>query len=174
MITELSPERFDEVYAIFEESFPIDEYRPPEEQRALMEHPCYKVYVQKVENDKIASFFSVWKFEKFSYIEHFAVKPEYRNGGRGAKFLQDMIAQLDKPVVLEVEPPLDEMSVRRIGFYERNGFAYNDYPYFQPPISKGRNRIDLMIMSLPSAVSPVEYEEMKRTIHTVAYKYFGD
>ena len=50
-------------------------------------------------------------------------------------------------ICLEVELPETEMAARRIGFYERNGFYYNDYFYMQPPIAEGRNAIPLRLMT---------------------------
>ena len=44
------------------------------------------------------------------------------------------------PVVLEVEMPTDEMSKRRIGFYERLGFELDNQVYHQPPYAQ-RNHI---------------------------------
>ena len=50
-------------------------------------------------------------------------------------------------VCLEVEPPENEISKRRIDFYKRNGLYLNTFPYLQPPISNGKNPVPLMIMS---------------------------
>ena len=37
--------------------------------------------------------------------------------------LQELVKQYQKPICLEVELPEDELTRRRIGFYERNGFV---------------------------------------------------
>ena len=67
-----------------------------------------------------------------------------------------MLALLRKKyekIVLEVEPPYDEMKRRRIAFYERQGFCQNDYPYVQPPYREGETGVELILMSLPSPLS---------------------
>ena len=58
-----------------------------------------------------------------TYGEHFAVDPDERGGGYGGKALRLLCEELQTPVVLEVELPFDEMSRRRIGFYQRSGFT---------------------------------------------------
>ena len=38
----------------------------------------------------------MWDFEEFAYVEHFAVNPEYRNGGIGAEVLHRLHELMDK------------------------------------------------------------------------------
>ena len=72
-------------------------------------------------------------------------------------------------ICLEVELPEEEMSKRRIGFYERNGFYYNDYEYMQPAISKDRNEIPLRIMTTGGKVTEDRYNEMKDILYQYVY-----
>ena len=100
-----------------------------------------------------AGFLAVWEFESFTYIEHFAVDPVLRNSGTGSAMLQELVRKYQKQICLEVELPEDELTRRRIGFYERNGFVFNEYPYIQPPISKGKSPVPLRIMTYGSAIT---------------------
>ena len=77
-------------------------------------------------------------------------------------------------MVLEVEVPEDEMTRRRIGFYERHGLVYNDYPYLQPPMRKGQEMLPLRFMTKPSAVDEKTYERYKKQIYRIVYKYEGE
>ena len=54
-------------------------------------------------------------------------------GGRryGAKALEEL-GRDGKTVVLEIDPPVDEIARRRQGFYQRCGFAVNPYPHVHP------------------------------------------
>ena len=70
-------------------------------------------------------------------------------------------------ICLEVEFPDNEISRRRIGFYERNGFVLNNYPYIQPPISEGRNPVPLKIMTTDKGIT----EEQFNKIRALLYKY---
>ncbi len=59
-----------------------------------------------------------------------------------------MLNMSTKPPVLEVEPPADEMSERRIGFYERLGLSLRvDYEYIQPAYSEDRKALPMRLMT---------------------------
>lgn len=137
MLQRINETNFPEIYRIMQASFSDDEYRPYDEQLALFEEPEYRIYYMP------AGFLAVWEFESFIYIEHFAVDPALRNSGTGSAMLQELVKQYQKPICLEVELPEDELTRRRIGFYERNGFVFNEYPYipathFQRKIHQSR------------------------------------
>ena len=101
----------------------------------------------------LAAFFAVWELENLAFIEHFAVDARCRNGGLGAGLLQELLQGLGVQTVLEVEPPDHEMAVRRIHFYERNGFVLNPYEdYVQPALSEEAKDLPLRIMTYPSGV----------------------
>lgn len=164
MLQRINETNFPEIYRIMQASFSDDEYRPYDEQLALFEEPEYRIYYMP------AGFLAVWEFESFIYIEHFAVDPALRNSGTGSAMLQELVKQYQKPICLEVELPEDELTRRRIGFYERNGFVFNEYPYIQPPISKGKSPVPLRIMTYGSAITQDRFEEMKRVLYQRVYK----
>ena len=164
MLQRINETNFPEIYRVMQASFSDDEYRPYDEQLALFEEPEYRIYYMP------AGFLAVWEFESFIYIEHFAVDPALRNSGTGSAMLQELVKQYQKPICLEVELPEDELTRRRIGFYERNGFVFNEYPYIQPPISKGKSPVPLRIMTYGSAITQDTFEEMKRVLYQRVYK----
>lgn len=170
MIRKINKEDFDGVFRIMEKSFPIDEFRTYEEQKALMDNNLYSIYGNYGENGGVKAFIAVWEFSEFVYVEHFAVDPDCRNGGLGGKILHALMSQTDKPVCLEVEPPETEMAERRINFYRRNGFFLNEYPYMQPAISKGRNPLPLMIMTTGSSISQEKFQDIRDTLYKEVYK----
>lgn len=172
MLTRLNKDEFEQVYRIMKSSFPPDEHRPYEEQQELMENLNYQIYVAKETDNflEIQGFMAVWQFEDLSFIEHFAVDGKYRNTGLGSRMLQEIMEHLGGRICLEVELPDNDIAKRRIQFYERNGLYYNDYPYIQPAISKGRNPIPLRIMTSGGAISEDEYEEIKDTLYREVYK----
>ena len=171
MLEQLRNEEFDRVYRIMEASFPLDERRPFDEQRALLEDPDYRIYVCKAPAaEEIAAFAAVWNFEPVVFIEHFAVAPQCRNGGLGARMLKELVEQAGKTVCLEVELPGTDLAARRIGFYERNRFFLNPYPYLQPSISKGRSAIPLQIMTSGRPVSEEEFQHIKALLYRRVYR----
>lgn len=171
MIRKMNENEFDTIFYVMETSFPKDEYRPYDEQRELLNDERYSVYVlEDSESNSIKGFIALWELEGFVFIEHFAVNPNYRNGGIGSLILEAVKEMFSCPICLEVELPETDMAKRRIGFYERNGFFYNDYPYTQPPIAKGRNPIFLRIMTSGSGISQECFEHIRDVIYTEVYK----
>ena len=63
-----------------------------------------------------------------------------------------------------------ERMLYRTRSWEKNGFFYNDYPYVQPPISKGRNPIELRIMTWGKEILEDEFLHIKTLIHREVYK----
>ena len=164
MLQRINETNFPEIYRIMQASFSDDEYRPYDEQLALFEEPEYRIYYMP------AGFLAVWEFESFIYIEHFAVDPALRNSGTGSAMLKELVKQYQKLICLEVELPEDELTRRRIGFYERNGFVFNEYPYIQPPISKGKSPVPLRIMTYKSEITREEFQKMKEILYRRVYK----
>ena len=54
-----------------------------------------------------------------------------------------------RAVVLEIEPPEDDLTKRRQNFYLRNGFGFNPYVHHHPPYRAGDERHLLNVMSFP-------------------------
>ena len=171
MIRKLLRKDFDSIFQIIEISFPEDEYRTYDEQKALLDNSAYEVYILPNSNDKaIRAFIAVWNFDYFAFIEHFAVNPTYRNNGIGSIFLREIVCMLGKMVCLEVEPPDNEIAARRVGFYEHNNFFLNRYPYTLPPISAGRNPVPLLIMTYGRYINKMEFAEIQGELFTHVYK----
>ena len=171
LLQRLDITQFNKVFSIMEASFPLEEYRPYEEQKALLEDPAYAIYVHTDEKiGKVNAFLSVWDFETMGFIEHFAVDPACRGGGLGGKLLDEITSLFEKPVCLEVEPPENEITTRRVGFYSRHGFFLNSYPYMQPSISKGRSPLPLLIMTSGRTIEKTEFEAVKTLLYRRVYK----
>ncbi|MGG4220477.1 GNAT family N-acetyltransferase [Paenibacillus jamilae] len=160
---------FSEIYAIMESSFPASECRTSEAQKALLKHPSYRIITEKNEQGNIVAFLAGWEFAYFRFVEHIAVDSRIRGGGLGQKLMGRFISQSNQPVVLEVEPPVDEWSRRRIGFYERMGFHLNHFEYVQPPLREGQADLRLQIMSYPGALSEQEFTPLKEILYTEVY-----
>lgn len=160
---------FEYIYEIMEKSFPLTEFRTKDEQAALFENPYYKVIGIK-ENNIPISIAALWCFEDFTFIEHLATLSQYRNNGLGARILREIISNAKNIVCLEVEPPEDELSQRRISFYKRNGMVFNSYPYIQPSISKGREPIPLFIMTASRTINENEFSKIKNKLYKEVYK----
>lgn len=171
MIEKLMPREFDQVFDIMKTSFPEDEYRTYQEQKALLDVPEYQIFVLRDDaGGQIKAFIAVWDFNTAAFIEHFAVNPQYRNGGLGSKMLNELSDKLGKMIVLEVELPENQMAARRIEFYRRNNFFLNEYPYTMPALAKNRNAVNMKIMTLGRSVTQEEFNNIKTLLYSKVYK----
>ena len=159
---------FDEAFAIMQASFPTDEYRPYDEQQALLQRPYYRL-VTLTEEGHVIAFAATYSFPTFLFVEHLAVAPTHRNRGLGAQLLAQLQQESTVRLCLEVELPENDLARRRIGFYERCGFTFNDYPYTQPPISKGRRPVPLRLMSTDGALTEAAFETIRDTLYRDVY-----
>lgn len=110
--------------------------------------------------------------EGYAYLEHLAVDPALRGNNYGARILHDLCRRVRR-VVLEIDPPQDEISRRRRGFYERNGFVYNEYDYIHPSYLLPPQPHRLMVMSYPAAITAAEFDSFRAFAHGIAADYTG-
>ena len=170
VLREMKKEEFNDFFKILESSFPAKEYRSYERQKELLDHPDYDIEVYE-EEERIKGYISSWKFKDFNFVEHLVVCPDTRGEGIGTKILTSARSKWIKRIYLEVEPPEDEISRRRIAFYERNGFELNEYPYAQPPLMPGNAEIPLLIMTSQGKITEEDFHEFKRKMKGVVYIY---
>ncbi len=159
---------FDKLYPILEASFPVDEIRPYDLQKALFDDPAYGV-LGLWDGQEVRGLITVYDLGATLFVEHFAVNPEFRNQGLGARILQMLLQEAQKPVCLEVELPDTELAKRRIGFYRRNGFYLNHYPYTQPPLAPGQNPVSLQLMTSSQALTPDEFAAVRDLLYQKVY-----
>lgn len=151
------------------QAFPPEEYRNLKQLREYTDHiPHFHNNIILQENLPVG-FITYWNFDDFSYVEHFAVDPGQRNGGYGKVILNNLVQQLNRPIVLEVEIPDEEMAVRRINFYKRQGFELWENPYMQPPYKEGDNFLPMLIMAHGNINSGKDFDNVKSIIHREVY-----
>ncbi len=168
MLEKFSLDDFNQIYEIMQDSFPVDERRPYEEQKALFSLSTYQIYGKRGKGETQA-FIAAYSLKDLLFIEHFAVKKTMRGQGLGGEILQELLKTTSKRVCLEVELPQTPIACRRIAFYERNGFVYNEYSYAQPPLSEGQNSVPLRIMSAPAGLSATQFNEVKQRLYAEVY-----
>ena len=121
-------------------------------------------------DDVFAGFISYWDFEDFIYIEHFATSKSLRGNGIGGKAIDTFKQSCQgKPVVLEVEMPTDDISKRRIAFYNKHGFTLSELPYMQPAYRPCDAPIELRIMSTDPVFTTKGFDKVTGTIHRHVY-----
>ncbi len=104
------------------------------------------------------------------YLEHLAVDPGLRNEKFGSRILE-RLASGGQPVVLEIEPPEDELTRRRCGFYRRNGFVANEHPYLHPSYSRPFEPHPLVLMSRPEPLTGAQAESFGKFVRETVLRY---
>lgn len=170
MLEVMKESQFDEVFALMRDSFPVDEYRGYEGQKALLKNSLYNIRVVNGD-DGVIAFICFWKDNDIVFVEHFAVTKNMRSRGLGGRILEELRVMFgDVTICLEVEPPQTEQAIKRINFYTRNGFFLNEYEYRQPALGEGRQSLRLMIMTSGRKVGEDEFADLKRTLYESFYK----
>ena len=161
---------FEQIYKIMDESFPDKEKRTYSDQLALLEDKRCKVFVERNKENEIITFLLVWIFNDFCFIEYLATDKRYRNLGLGSRLLNSCIKEFPTPIIIEVEPPENDINKRRIEFYTRLGFHLNNYKHKQPSLQKHTEPCELLIMSYPSPIVKKEFLQFRNKIFNTIYK----
>ena len=160
---------WDSLALVYHTSFPIDEQRPIEDITRLIEHDLrFIAYAITDNSDTFVGMLTTWHFDEFIHIEHFAIVPALRSQGYGSKALQTYIATQRKPIILEAEPPTDDITRRRIQFYQRSGLTLHEYPYIQPAYTPERNPVPLRLMGTINT-EIISLPHITMTLHREVY-----
>lgn len=168
-VTDVSNPLLNQVEKTYNDSFPAEERRDFSLIRKLVkEDPRFIVYTLLRDNIYVG-FITAWQFDTFAYIEHFAIDEAARNGGIGAKGMKQFLVKCKPPVVLEVEMPTEEMSKRRVGFYERQGFVLDNHIYHQPPYREGDSWLEMRFMTYGEINMADSFDKVKACIYYHVY-----
>ena len=119
---------------IYRTSFPVHEQRRIQDFPLAFQDPgfCYEVFLNG--EGRVVAMLVTWRREQFVYLEYFAVDASLRGQGAGQRILEELRDAFPYKVILEIDPPEDGISRRRLGFYQRHGFVPNpQFDYIHPP-----------------------------------------
>ncbi len=152
-------------------SFPSDERREFVKIIELLEDSTSPFKLISVEIDgEFSGFASYWEWDDLRYMEHFAISPDVRGNGIGAKVLEYLRSASFTPIIFEVEHPDDDMAKRRIQFYQRNGFTLHpEIPYMQPAYDDTKSPMPLILMTY----GDIQLSENCEFIHRIKKEVYG-
>lgn len=159
---------FDKFWELYINAFPEDERRCKDAQTEVFNNPLYNAE-SIMHKDKWAGFLTWWDLSDMVYIEYFAVDSCFRNNGLGGKFLRSFLSKTSKCVVLEVEPPTDELTVKRVDFYKRLGFMLLEGDYEQPAYDASKQPVSLKLMVYKPAPN-TDFQYIKDSLYETVYK----
>jgi len=148
-INSTSDKYFEPLIKLYEEAFPPNERRDVDKIKDLVFSTNGLSINAIIDNEVLCGLMIYWKFKDFYYLEHFAIFPEMRNRKIGERTL-GLIKDIAKgeTIVLEAEPADNELAMRRIEFYKRNGFSILRKNYIQPPYSKEKEGLHLWMLGI--------------------------
>ena len=148
--------RWSEVWKLYEESFPVAERRKAEDHLSA----C---------NQLIGLMF-FWEWDNYRYLEHLAVNPDLRGHGYGTQLL-NYLRESKHTIILEIDPLINELSVRRLQFYERSGFTLTPYRFVHLPYQLDGIKQELLILSYPKMISKEQHNHFLKFVGEEVIKY---
>lgn len=154
---------------LYIESFPPSERRPIEKMLDFYQNNDLFFIDVAVEDGRLVGFLTYWDIDEFIFAEHFAIAPEFRNGGYGRKVMK-LFQKSPKPIILEVELPSTILSERRIGFYQRLGYKlWENVQYQQPAYSIDGLAIPMKLMTYGDLNVERDLIEIRSKIYSIVY-----
>ena len=118
-----------EAWELYEKSFPYNERWNAEGYDRAFGDPNFEADGIWRGDEFIGILFH-WGADGYRYVEHLAVSPALRGQNMGSAALSAFCRKVGR-VILEIDPPVDDISIRRLHFYERLGFVANPYRQFR-------------------------------------------
>ncbi len=171
---DLSPALRQAAWQLYETSFPDYERRSRPAQQAALGDSLAHGDLLIDEEGRLAALCFYWTRADLLYVEFLAVDPAIRGRQLGSRIVNDLLARYPGyTAVLEIEPPEDELTCRRLRFYERLGFRTNDFPYTHPSYRTGAaaHPHRLVVMSHGDVLTPDRREEFLALMRDVVLRY---
>lgn len=168
-----APQLREAAHELYEESFPEKERRSRAAQEAAAMDDAARCRII-TDDGSLAAIVYFWLSPEMLYLEFLAVAPSMRGQSIGAELLRTLRAEYpDRRIVLEIEPPIDGLALRRLGFYRRNGYVANGYDYVHPSYRLGEAACPhpLVVMSHGTPLSREEYDAFLRFMRDTVLPY---
>lgn len=156
---------YKEAMGLYKSSFPDHEQRESYLQTRIMGNGEYHFNLI-YDNNIWIGMILWWETADFIYVEHFCIVPEMRSKRYGQRALA-LLKKEGKKIILEIDPPVDDISVHRKAFYERSGYQANEFAHVHSPYKRGLKGHSLVVMSSPELLTEAEYNTFNNYLRTV-------
>lgn len=161
--------RWQKVWDLYEDAFPIAERRKINDHiRANTDRHFSPLSVW--EGNSLLGIVFYWEWESYKYVEHMAVARELRGLGYGSLILRNL-RDSDHTIILEIDPLINEQSVRRLQFYERAGFTLTPYRFVHLPYRKEAKPQELLILSYPEMITKEQHNNFLNFLENNVIQY---
>ncbi len=162
-------ERWNSVWRLYEESFPVAERRKMEDHLLACTDERF-FPLSAWEEGRVTGLLFFWEWEGYRYLEHLAVTPHHRGQGYGSEMLR-YLRDSEYTIILEIDPLVNELSVRRLQFYERAGFTLTPYRFVHLPYRLEAQPQELLILSYPQMITKKERNDFLRFVNEEVIRY---
>lgn len=153
------------VNQLYDKSFPLYEQRSYQGRESILGLNDYHLYYF-TDNSEFVGFIGCWKIKDYFYIEHLAISDSLRGQGYGQKVLKQFCLDVGQ-VILEIDPVIDEVSRKRLSFYQHCGFQQNEYAHAHPSYYPENKPHELEVLSYPQAIDKETYQHFNQMLQTV-------
>ncbi|MBR5894440.1 MAG: GNAT family N-acetyltransferase [Akkermansia sp.] len=158
------------LWQIYEDAFPREERRSWEQHcRAMLSEPGFYC-MRLAQNGRSVGVLFYWQLGDFYFLEHLAVRAADRGLGIGHAALQ-WLQTLGKPIILEIEPPVDDISRRRLTFYRSLGFSEQAQEHVQAAFHADTAAVPMSLLSWPTVQSDATVASFELLLRNVVMKY---
>jgi len=170
-ITSISDTDFKLTWGTYSSSFPDYEKRLLASHKRAFEDSRF--YANSVyDNDNYIGFIFFWILGSYIFVEHFAIEEKFRNNSYGSKIITKLTEENKTYIILlEIDPPDDEISIRRFDFYNRLGFRNNDIIHCIPSFQKKLGNYILNLLSYGRVITDDEYSLFYDSLMKSIFEY---
>jgi len=165
-IKSISDKWYKTFHKIYSVSFPVHEQRNEQQQISAFGKENYYLII-KTEGEKLLSFIAYWDFDDYVYIEHLAVNPQYRGANIGSNTLNSFAEIIGKTILLEIDPIIDDVSRKRLHFYEKLGYVLNPYEHSHPAYDINFKPHRLLVLSHGKGIDETQYLRFHKNLSEV-------
>lgn len=163
---------WDEAWELYESAFPYKERRSLDDHLQALTDPLFRADGIWLDGRFVGLIYHWDCGGGRRYVEHLAISPRLRGQNMGSQALS-AFAQQTAGVILEIDPPVDEISIRRLHFYQRLGFVENPQEYLHPSFREPFTTHRLVLMSRPQPLTDAEARQLADFVRETVLRYSG-
>ncbi|MFA6702323.1 MAG: GNAT family N-acetyltransferase [Dysgonamonadaceae bacterium] len=161
--------KWNEVWQLYEDSFPLAERRKLEDHIRACADPMFHP-ISAWEGSQLIGLLFYWEWNSYRYLEYLAVNPDLRKQGLGSQILRHL-KDTTHSIILEIDPLINELSVRRLQFYERAGFMLTPFRFMHLPYRMEGRSQELLMLSYPKTISKEQHLDFLEFVNKYVIKY---
>ncbi len=168
-IDQSDTERWNKVWDLYESSFPTAEKRREKDHIRAINNPQF-FPMSAWEGNELIGIVFYWEWSSYRYLEYLAVNTELRGKSFGSQLLRHLCDK-GHTIILEIDPLVNEISVRRLQFYERAGYTLTPYRYMHLPYRLETEIQELLILSYPQMITKEQHNDFLEFMDGTVMRY---